>query len=152
VLRILPCLNDQCGRIQIPPPHSGSKIEDENLNPHIAKAEVGHMYVVHRFREKRRREDRVFQSRSDYYTLIRIEELKPNESCTITWKRVATPRSVDSANLNPDSHRSGVAYLSMGFDPDGASTGRQTTRQAEDHLHKIGVGHARTASAATSMF
>ena len=91
VLRILPCLNDQCGRIQIPPPHSGSKIEDENLNPHIAKAEVGHMYVVHRFREKRRREDRVFQSRSDYYTLIRIEELKPNESCTITWKRVATP-------------------------------------------------------------
>lgn len=92
VLRILPCLNEQCGRIQVPPPQSGNKIEDENLNPHLAKAEVGHMYVVHRFREKRRREDRVFQSRSDYYTLIRIEELKPNESCTITWKRVATPQ------------------------------------------------------------
>ena len=91
VLNILPCLNEQCGRVHVPPPNSGNKIEDENLNPHIARAQVGHMYVVHRFREKRRPEERVFQSRSNYYTLIRIEELKPNESCTISWKRVATP-------------------------------------------------------------
>jgi len=90
-LRILPCLNEQCGRIHIPPPGSGLKIEDEKLNPHIAQPKVGHMYVVHRFREKRRPEERVFKNRSDYYTLIRVEELKPNESCTITWKRVAEP-------------------------------------------------------------
>lgn len=91
VLNILPCLNERCGRIHIPPPKSGNKIEDENLNPHLVKAQVGHMYVVHRFREKRSRDEKVFQNRSDYYTLIRVEELKPNESCTITWKRVATP-------------------------------------------------------------
>jgi hypothetical protein len=64
-LRILPCLNEQCGRIYIPPPRSGNKIDDENLNPHIAKAEVGHIYVVHRFREKRNPDEKVFQSRSD---------------------------------------------------------------------------------------
>ena len=91
VLNILPCLNERCGRIHIPPPKSNNKIEDENLNPHLVKAQVGHMYVVHRFREKRSRDEKVFQNRSDYYTLIRVEELKPNESCTTTWKRVATP-------------------------------------------------------------
>lgn len=91
VLNILPCLNERCGRIHVPPPRSGNNIDDENLNPHLVKAKAGHMYVVHRFREKRKPDENVFQNRSDYYTLIRVEELKPNQSCTISWKRVATP-------------------------------------------------------------
>lgn len=93
VLPTLPCgTNVPCGRIQIPPSQSGKKIEDEDLNPHIAKPKVGHMYVVHRYRERRRNDRPVFQTLSDYYTLIRVEDLKPNESCTITWKRVPTPK------------------------------------------------------------
>ena len=91
VLPILPCRADQpCGRIQIPPRQSGKKIEDEELNPHIAKPIVGHMYVIHRHVERRRSDppDALF----DYYALVRVEELKPNESCTITWKRISTPQ------------------------------------------------------------
>jgi len=94
VLPILPCrTNQRCGRTHIPPPQSGKKIQDEDLNPHIAKPVVGHMYVVHRHREKR---DSDFQSPSalfDYYALVRVEELKPNESCTITWKRISAPKN-----------------------------------------------------------
>ena len=93
VLPILPCRTDEpCGRIHIPPPQSGKKINDEELNPHIAKPVVGHMYVVHRLREKLPGDRPRLESQFDYYALVRVEELKPNESCTITWKRISTPQ------------------------------------------------------------
>jgi len=93
VLPILPCRADQpCGRIHIPPPQSGKKIQDEELNPHIAKPIAGHMYVIHRQRERRRSEPPSPDALFDYYALVRVEELKPNESCTITWKRISTPQ------------------------------------------------------------
>jgi hypothetical protein len=93
VLPILPCrIDEPCGRIHIPPPQSGKTITDEELNPHIAKPIVGHMYVVHRLREKREHDRTRLESQFDYYALVRVEELKPNESCTITWKRISPPK------------------------------------------------------------
>lgn len=93
VLPILPCRVDQpCGRIHIPPRQSGKKIQDEELNPHIAKPIVGHMYVIHRHKERSRAEPPTPDNQFDYYALVRVEELKSNESCTITWKRISTPR------------------------------------------------------------
>ncbi len=93
VLPILPCrTNERCGRIHIPSPQSGKSIADEDLNPHIAKPIAGHMYVVHRHREKPRDNRWGLNTLFDYYVLLRVEELKPNESCTITWKRVPAPK------------------------------------------------------------
>ena len=91
VLPSLPCrTNEPCGRIKIPPRNSGKRIQDEDVNPHIAKPQVGHMYVVHRVRDRRATDPpHGFDELFDYYVLVRVEELRPNESCTITWKRVS---------------------------------------------------------------
>ena len=54
VLPSLPCrTNETCGRIVFPPRNSGKNIQDEDVNPHVAKPQVGHMYLVHRFRDRR---------------------------------------------------------------------------------------------------
>lgn len=92
VLPILPCrTNELCGGFRIPPSSSGKKIQDEDVNPHIAKPMVGHMYLVHTHRIRPR--SRGFNTLlEDFYTLVRVEELKPNESCTITWKIIPSPK------------------------------------------------------------
>jgi hypothetical protein len=94
VLPILPCrIDEQCGRIQIPPRNSGRKIEDEDVNPHVAKIIVGHMYAIHIFEgERDLNNPRDFLHHIDYYALVRVEELKPNERVTITWKKVSGPK------------------------------------------------------------
>ena len=93
ILPNLPCpTNTSCGRINIPSPRSGKKINDENLNPHIAKPVAGHMYVIHRKRDTRGRDPRQIKGPIDYYILVRVEELKPNESCTIAWKKISKPK------------------------------------------------------------
>lgn len=94
VLPIVPCpRNEPCGRIQIPPSSSGKKIQDEDVNPHIAKAIVGHMYLVHTHDEERDLSNpSEFGTILDFYTLVRVEELKANTSCTITWKRIPSPK------------------------------------------------------------
>lgn len=94
VLPIIPCPgNEPCGRIQIPPSSSGKKIHDEDVNPHIAKAIVGHMYLVHTHdKERDLYKPSDFDEIFDFYTLVRVEELKANQRCTITWKRVPSPR------------------------------------------------------------
>jgi len=93
VLPILPCPADQpCGRIRIPSRESEKNIHDEDVNPHVAKPVAGHMYVVHRHRERNRSESIITGVLLDYYALVRVEELKPNESCTITWKRISAPK------------------------------------------------------------
>jgi hypothetical protein len=94
VLPSLPCrTNEPCGRIVIPPRNSGKKIQDEDVNPHIAKPQVGHMYLVHRVRDRRASHPpQGYDELFDYYVLVRVEDLKPNESCTITWKRVSLPK------------------------------------------------------------
>lgn len=70
--------DDSCTVLRFPSYSSGKTITDENKN--IAKALVGHMYLVHK-------KDR----NSDFYALFRVDELKPNESCTISWKIVPAP-------------------------------------------------------------
>lgn len=44
------------------------------------KAVAGHMYVLH-----------VKDSDSDFYVMFRVESLKPEGECTISWKRVPSP-------------------------------------------------------------
>ena len=92
VLPILPCTQDKpCGGVEFPSRDSGKKIQDEDVNPHIAKPVAGHMYVVHRQRDRRPSSPIGMDFLFDYYALFRVEELKPNESCTIAWKRIPTP-------------------------------------------------------------
>ena len=99
VLPILPCpTNESCPRpIRIPSSLSGKKIQDEDVNPHMAKPLVGHMYLVH---VHDREPDLSVHSNLytpytplDFYILFRVEELKANESCTITWKRIPSPKT-----------------------------------------------------------
>jgi hypothetical protein len=93
ILPTLPCSKDRpCGHIHIPPPKAGMSIADQDLNPHIAKPIAGHMYVIRRNMERQPADLLQLKVISDYYILLRVEELKPNESCTITWKRVSTPK------------------------------------------------------------
>jgi hypothetical protein len=47
----------------------------------MAKVVVGHIYVLH-----------IKDPRSDFYVAFRVEDFKPGEYCTITWKRAPTPR------------------------------------------------------------
>lgn len=94
VLPILPCRSDeQCGRIQISSGKPGKKIDDEDVNPHVAKIVVGHIYAIHISEgERDLGNPREFVQHIDYYALVRVEELKPNESVTITWKKVPAPK------------------------------------------------------------
>lgn len=95
----LPCgTKERCGRIQIPGSKTGKKLLDEDVNPHMAKPQAGHMYLVHRFRDRRSSDPQVgFDSLFDYYVLVRVEELKPQESCTITWKTLSLPKKYTAA-------------------------------------------------------
>jgi len=80
-ISILPACPEEdksCTAVRFPSASSGKTVTDVNEN--VAKAVVGHMYLV-------RTKDRA----SDFYTLFRVEELKPSESCTISWKIVASP-------------------------------------------------------------
>ena len=92
VLYILPCRTSEiCGRIHIPPASSGKRIQDEDLNPHIAKPTVGHMYLVHTYRNVHPSFYSDWKGLLDFYSLVRVEELIPNKSCTITWKTIPSP-------------------------------------------------------------
>jgi hypothetical protein len=46
----------------------------------FVKAIVGHMYAMH-----------VKDTDSDYYALFRVEAINPGDSCTISWRIVASP-------------------------------------------------------------
>jgi hypothetical protein len=47
----------------------------------FVKAVVGHMYVL-----------RAKNLQSDYYVLFRVESLQRGDSCTISWRRVPSPK------------------------------------------------------------
>jgi hypothetical protein len=59
-----------------PPKHDGVP----KVDPIFAKAIVGHMYVI-----------RVVDNDSDFYVLFRVEAIERGVSCTISWKRIASP-------------------------------------------------------------
>jgi hypothetical protein len=56
-----------------PPPSSGKTVTDVNI--HVAKARQGHMYLVHNLGRE-----------VNIYTLFRVDELVPGDTCTISWK------------------------------------------------------------------
>lgn len=68
-----------CTAIRLPSASSEKVRTDVNEN--LAKAVVAHMYLVHT-------KDRS----SDFYTLFRVEELRPSKRCTISWKMVPSPK------------------------------------------------------------
>lgn len=47
----------------------------------FAKAVVGHIYVIH-----------VVDDESDYYALFRVEAMEKGDNCTISWKRIKSPK------------------------------------------------------------
>ena len=48
----------------------------------LVKAISGHIYLLHSKHDK-----------VDFYVLLRIEEMKPSDECTISWKIVRSPES-----------------------------------------------------------
>jgi hypothetical protein len=67
--KLIPCSS----LTQFPPPSSGKTVTDVNIN--IAKAHQGHMYLVHNLGRE-----------INIYTLFRVDELVPSDTCTISWK------------------------------------------------------------------
>ena len=53
------------------------EISPANIN---VKAIAGHMYVMH-----------VKDKKADFYVMFRVESVKPEGECTISWKRVPSP-------------------------------------------------------------
>lgn len=75
-----PCpeTNERCTMLRLARNAEGKIVSD--VNGHTAKAFVHHMYVAH-----------IKDRRSDFYVMFRVEELQPNDSCTISWKLVPSP-------------------------------------------------------------
>ena len=48
----------------------------------VVRAAAGHMYLLH-----------VKDQRTEYYVMFRVESLDPNGECTLSWKRVPSPKS-----------------------------------------------------------
>lgn len=67
-------------------PHKGVRMPakgqpfEESSDGQVTRASVGHMYVVHTKEGDR-----------DFYTMFRVDELVPNDRCTISWKLVPSP-------------------------------------------------------------
>lgn len=67
-------------------PHQGIRMPakgqpfEESSDGQVTRAAVGHMYVVHTKEGDR-----------DLYSMFRVDELIPNERCTISWKLVPSP-------------------------------------------------------------
>lgn len=49
--------------------------------PVLASVVVGHMYVIH-----------VVKAQSDFYVLVHVDGLVPRDNCTISWKRIPSPK------------------------------------------------------------
>jgi hypothetical protein len=67
--KLIPC----SAMVQVASPRSGQNIND--LNAHVAKALKGHLYFVHNLERE-----------TNLYTLFRVDELVPSDTCTISWK------------------------------------------------------------------
>ena len=67
-------------------PHQGvrwlapGQSTEESSDGQVTHAVLGHLYVVHTKEGKR-----------DMYAMFRVEELVPNDQCTISWKVVSSP-------------------------------------------------------------
>lgn len=62
---------------------SKTETVEESSNGQITKVVVGHIYVLH-----------VKDSKSDFYTLFRVEKLTPGDEVTISWKVVPSPETI----------------------------------------------------------
>ena len=60
-----------------PGPGGSATISPEGV---LVRAVVGHMYLVHTKDRER-----------DFYSMFRVESVKPGDECTITWKLVPSP-------------------------------------------------------------
>ena len=65
--------------IRFPIPPTGEPIE-KTSEGQITKVMKGHMYVAH-----------IKDPDTDLYVLFRVEDLKPNDRCVISWKVVPSP-------------------------------------------------------------
>lgn len=67
-------------------PHKGVRMPakgqlfEESSGGQVTRAAAGHMYIVHTKEGER-----------DFYTMFRVDELIPNDRCTISWKLVPSP-------------------------------------------------------------
>ena len=60
-------------------PRAGESYEDSS-EQRVTKAVAGHLYLVH-----------IKNLEYDVYAVFRVETLSPNDSCSITWRVVASP-------------------------------------------------------------
>jgi hypothetical protein len=67
------------GAVRLAPPGSGKSINDDNI--HVAKAIKGHLYLVHSL-----------NIHMNIYSLFRVDELAPSDTCTISWKVIKRGR------------------------------------------------------------
>jgi hypothetical protein len=49
--------------------------------PVVASVVMGHMYVIH-----------VVKAQADFYVLVHVDGLVPRDNCTISWKRIPSPK------------------------------------------------------------
>jgi hypothetical protein len=76
---ILPANPGPYKGIRFPIPPTGEPIE-KTSEGQVTKAVKGHMYIAH-----------IKDPDTDLYVLFRVEDLKPNDRCVISWKIVPSP-------------------------------------------------------------
>jgi hypothetical protein len=54
------------------------------IDPLFVKAVIGHLYVIHVVDESR-----------DFYALFRVENLERGDNCTISWRLISPPRTLE---------------------------------------------------------
>lgn len=69
-----------------PPPLESVRIDKQSTSkqskpdPVLAKAVLGHMYLIH-----------ILNHRSDFYVLVHVDGLVPRDNCTISWRWISPP-------------------------------------------------------------
>jgi hypothetical protein len=76
VVRLKPGADVYAAPLPSRPKHDGRP----KIDPVYAKVIPGHMYVVH-----------VVTETSDFYALVRVEEVEKGDNCTVSWRLIPAP-------------------------------------------------------------
>ena len=84
-----------------PPPLESIKVDKQSASkqpksdPVLAKAVLGHMYLIH-----------ILNPRSDFYVLVHVDGLVLRDNCTISWRLISAP-GAGPLSITPSAAQTG---------------------------------------------